>query len=310
MKKKLIWIIPLILMISIAGIYIYPVPEASFQDLASKVDSETVHSLLAFRELHPLQQVDVDGEIWNYIALGQGNETILFLHGMTGAADIWWLQMEAFQDDYRVISLTYPPVDTLAEMSLGVLSILYQEGVDKVKVVGSSLGGYLTQYLFVHYPERIERAVFANTFPPNDLIAEKNATIGKLLPYLPEWAIMGVLRGSFEGEVYSASGSSKLVLAYMLEQSYGRMDKAQVVSRFHCVVDPFNAPDIDALHIPVMILEADNDPLVDGVLREQLKAAYPSALVHTMHDVGHFPYLNDAEDYTELLRAFFDRAGK
>ncbi len=306
MKSKW-WLIPVIIALLVLIVYRYPVSKISFGALAGKVDSETVNSLAAFRSAHAPQTLDVGGDIWNYIAFGQGDETILFLHGMTGAADIWWLQMQAFQDDYRMISLTYPPVDTLADMSLGVLSILDQESVEKVIVVGSSLGGYLAQYLVARYPERIERAVFANTFPPNDLIAEKNATIGKLLPFLPEWAIMGVLRGSFEGDVYTASGNSELVLAYMLEQSYGRMDKAQVVSRFHCVVDPFIAPNIDMLDIPVMILESDNDPLVEAVLREQLQVVYPSALVHTLHNVGHFSYLNESDEYTKLLRSFFDR---
>ncbi|MBL7161969.1 MAG: alpha/beta hydrolase [Anaerolineales bacterium] len=305
MRWKLNWIITVVLILLIAGIYLYPVPDVSFEDLSSKVDPDAAASLLTFRQEHPLQQIDVDGVTWEYISFGEGDETILFLHGMTGAADIWWQQMVALSDRYRVISTTYPPLDNLEAMSQGVLAILEKEGVPTVSVVGSSLGGYFTQYLAANNPEMIERAVFANTFPPNDLIAEKNKTIGALLPYLPEWLVMNVLRGSFEGDVYTASGNSELVLAYLLEQSYGRMNKAQVVGRFHCVVDPFTVPDIEALGVPVMIIGVDNDPLVEEVLREQLKAAYPGATVHTLHAVGHFPYLNFPDEYTALLEEFF-----
>jgi pimeloyl-ACP methyl ester carboxylesterase len=91
----------------------------------------------------------------------------------------------------------------------------------------------------------------------------------------------------------------------MLEQVSGRMSKAQVVGRAKAVIEPFAPPDPAALGIAVMIIEADNDPLVEAALREQLKATYPSAQVHTLHAVGHFPYLNDAARYTDLLRAFF-----
>ncbi len=305
MFKNLKWVIPLVIVLIIASLYIYPVLNASFEDLSSKVDPDTVAALQTFRLEHPPHQVVVDGITWEYIAFGQGDESILFLHGMTGAADIWWQQMVSLSDRYRVISTTYPPVDTLEDMSQGVLAIIEHEGVSKVHLVGSSLGGYLTQYLVAHYPEKIESAVFANTFPPNDLIAEKNKTIGALLPYLPEWLVMNVLRGSFQGDVYTASGNSELVLAYLLEQSYGRMIKAQVVGRFHCVVDSFTAPDVETLGIPVMIIEVDNDPLVEEVLREQLKATYPDATVHTLHAVGHFPYLNESDEYTALLDGFF-----
>ena len=307
MREKLKWIIPLVLVIAIVAVYFRPIPSEPFEQIYAKVDVETLASLQDFRAAHPVQQLDVDGVTWDYVAMGQGEETILFLHGMTGAYDIWWNQLNAFEDDYRLISVTYPAVNTFAEMSAGILAILEKEGAEKFNIVGSSLGGYFAQYLLANYPERIERAVFANTFPPNDIIAEKNKSIGAALPYLPEWLIMDVLKGSIVENVYPAAGHSEIVLAYMMEQLGGRMSKAQEIGRFHCVVEPFEVADVEALGIPVLIIEADNDPLVELALREQLKETYPSAPVETLHDVGHFSYLNEAETYTEILRNFFTK---
>jgi len=303
-KKRLI---TLLLVLTIAAIYSYPVPQHTFEDLATDVNPATRQSLLAFRQAHPPQKLQVDDLIWDYLVLGQGEETILFLHGMTGAYDIWWQQMEALSDHYRVISVTYPAADTLEEMSRGVLSILDREGIQTFNVVGSSLGGYFAQYLITHHPERIEKAVFANTFPPNNLIPERNKTIGIVLPYLPAWLIMNVMRDSMENSVYPAAqiGDAGLVLAFGLEQTFGRMTKAQLIARFRCVVEPFEAANPAEFGIPVMIIEADNDPLVEPALREQLKAAYPSAQVHTLHNAGHFSYLNIPHVYTQLLAAFF-----
>lgn len=304
MHNQLKWMIPLVVVIIIAAIYLYPVPETSFEALAADVNPETAAALLDFREAHPPQQVDVDGVDWEYIAFGEGEETILFLHGMTGAADIWFQQMEALSDRFRVVSTTYPPVDSLEAMSQGVLAVLDQEGVSSASVVGSSLGGYFAQYLVANYPEIIERAVFANTFPPNDLIAEKNKTLGALLPYLPEWLIMKVMSGSMLESVYPAAGvgDAELVLAFGLEQTHGRMSKAQLIGRYRCVVEWFEAPNPD---IPLLIIEADNDPLVEPALREQLKETYPAAQVQTLHNAGHFAYLNIPQEYTAILEAFF-----
>lgn len=305
MRKKLKWIIPLGLLVLVAAFYLKPTPSEPFEEIYAKVDAERVASLESFREAHPVQELDVNGVTWNYVAMGQGEETILFLHGMTGAYDIWWNQLNAFEDDYRLISVTYPAVGTFEEMSAGVFAILEKEGVDKFSVVGSSLGGYFAQYLLAKTPERIERAVFANTFPPNDIIAEKNKGIGAALPYLPEWLIMDVLKGSIVENVYPAAGNSEIVLAYTMEYLGGRMSKAQEIGRFHCIVEDFDVADVDALGIPVLIIEADNDPLVELVLREQLKETYPSVSVETLHDVGHFSYMNEAEMYTGILYAFF-----
>ena len=85
------------------------------------------------------------------------------------------------------------------------------------------------------------------------------------------------------------------------------MSKAQVVGRYHCVVQPFIAPDLGALKIHVLIIEADNDPLVEEVLREQLKSTYPSAEVRALSGVGHFPYLNRATAYTDMTATFIGK---
>ena len=304
MRVKLRWWILIILIVVIAGVYLYPTPHKSFDELYAKVDAKTVASLTTFRQAHPVRTLNVGDVEWDYVSLGDGPETILFLHGMTGAYDIWWQQMEALQGEYRVISVTYPAANSLEEMERGVLAILDAENVEHFYVVGSSLGGYFSQYLVARHPQMVLGAVFANTFPPNDILAEKNKTIGTLLPYLPEWLVMNVLSSSMRDSVYPASGDSELVLAFGLEQTYGRMSKAQVLGRYRCVVEPFEAPDMAVLGIPVMIIEADNDPLVEKALREQLKETYSAAEVVTFSN-GHFPYLSMPDEYTSYLETFF-----
>ena len=301
MKKFLKGFFALILLL-IVGVYLYPTPKQPFDEIFSRVDGETIASLQAFRKAHPPQTLKISGAEWQYTTFGDGDETILFLHGMTGAYDIWWQVMNNLSADYRVISVTYPPLDSLAEMAEGVTAILDAEQIPTAHLVGSSLGGYFTQFLVANHPERIETAVFANTFPPNTLIAEKNKTLGGLLPFIPEWAVMGVLKGSAEESLYTAAGDSELVRAYVLEQAYGRMSKSQFLARYHAVIDSFEPP---TPTMPVMIIEADNDPLVEKALRDMLKDTYPQATVQTLEAVGHFPYLNEPDLYTGLLTEFW-----
>lgn len=308
MHSGLFYLISLVLAVSVLLLYMWPVPKHPFGKLFSRVDEKKTSSLRDFRANSPLKKFQTGRTVWEYLTLGQSREAILFLHGTTGAYDIWWQQMEALKDKFLVISLTYPPVSGLEKLGRGVLKILDLEGVEKANIVGSSLGGYLAQYLMSTHPERVKRAVFANTFPPNDIIAEKNRSLGAILPYLPAWFVMQKLRKSFYEKIYPASGHDELTLAYMLEQSYGRMGKAHLKSRFSCVVDAFVPVEPTALGIPVAIIEADNDPLVEKTLRERLKAVYPSATVYTLHNTGHFPYLNMPEQYTGILAGFFAEA--
>jgi maspardin len=298
------FLIILLSMIVIGVLYAFPIPKIPFEEIYRNVDSKTKASLRAFRSENPTKRLEVSGTSWEYLCLGEGEQTILFLHGMAGAYDIWWQQMMALKHRYRVLSLTYPQLDTLEALSHGIMAILEKEKAGTVNLVGSSLGGYLAQYLVAKNPRRFRTAIYANTFPPNDIIADKNRVIGRLLPFLPAWAVMLNLRKKTEQAIYPASGNSEIVRAYMLEQSYGMMSKAQFVARYHCVIDYFTPPAQKDRGISVLIIEVDNDPLVDNSLREMLKQTYPLAKVCTLHDVGHFPYLNEPELYTHHIKQF------
>lgn len=292
----------LVLVVLIAAVYLWK--PARPEDLYAGAPADKVASLQAFRENHPPARLNEDGKDWEYLAVGEGEETVLFLHGMTGAYDIWWQQIEALKENYRVVSVTYPAANSLVEMEAGVLAILDREGVEKFHVVGTSLGGYFAQYLVNKHPDRIASAVFANTFPPNDIIKEKNGTIGSLIPYLPEWFVMNVLRDSFASAVYPASGNDEMTLAFLNEISYGRAKKSQVAGRYQCVVEKFEPP-ADTT-VPLLIIEASNDPLVEETLRENLKSTYPQAGVVTV-DNGHFPYISSPGFYTERLVEFWEK---
>lgn len=299
MKK---WLIPLVLIIAIAAIWLWPVPHVRFDQLYARVPAEKAAALQTFRAENPPKSLVVHGVKWDYLSVGQGDQTILFLHGMTGSYDIWWQQIEGFKTDHRVIAVTYPAVGTLEGLEKGVLAILDKEGVTSFDVVGTSLGGYFAQYLVAKHPDRIQKAVFANTFPPNDLIKQKNGTIGSLVPYLPEWLVMRVLQGSFQNSLYPASGKDELTLAFLSEIAQGRMRKDQVAARYKCVVEKFDPPANTS--IPILIIEASNDPLVEPALRQQLKETYSGAKVVTV-DNGHMPYLATPDFYNQQLKDFF-----
>ncbi|MBN1531606.1 MAG: alpha/beta hydrolase [Spirochaetes bacterium] len=303
--KRALLIIPVVLVIAVAALYLFPCPSPPFTKIYGRVDQSIAASLASFRKDYSARELVVDGARWRYCVAGSGGRTVLFLHGMTGACDIWWQQVLDLQGDYRVLSVTYPPVRSLSGLAAGIMRVLDSEKIERVNVVGTSLGGYLAQYLVARHPERIDRAVFANTFPPNTIIARKNRAAGTVLPLAPSWVVMGILRKNTEEKLYPAAERSELVRAFMLEQSHGKMSRDQFIARYHCVIDPFTPPDVEALRIPVMIIESDNDPLVEPALRGMLKRTYPGARVVTLHNKGHFPYLNEPAMYTSLLRDFF-----
>lgn len=300
--------IPIILILILATVivvlYLIPAPKTKFSKLFAG-NIPLAHKLYNFRT-RPLSSVTVDGIRWEYYSGGMGNQTLLFIHGMEGTYDIWWNQILELEKDFKIITFTLPKkIASLEKASGGIRVILENENIEKTIIVGTSMGGYIAQYLVKIMPERIEKAVFANTFPPNRLISKKNKTKRKYLPLLPEIIIWGFVQKELKQRLLPAGNNNQILAGVMRGLSF---HKKQFINRYDIVVDWFEVtsetPTMKA--IPKLILESDNDPLIPILLRAKLRDTYPEARVHTFHMQGHFPYLNAMKEYNEVLRDFLE----
>jgi maspardin len=290
--------------LALLGVYTIPIPKASFRVIYSQVPQTLVAGLSSFRRRAPLKRLKAGRVTWHYHDEGAGGEAILFLHGMGGSGDIWFQQIEALKDGFRCIAATYPPLPSLDLLRSGILGILEQEQVSRINVVGSSMGGYLAQFLAGSDPGLVKRVVLGNTFPPNDLIPRRARMGVRYLPWVPEWAILAGVRKNTSRLLYPASGNCELVNAYLYEQTCGALRKQDFIARCACLCQSFRVPNLDALGIPALIITSGNDPMVEPDLQALLKETYPSAAVKTFASAGHFPYLNRPEEYTRALAHF------
>ncbi|PKP14409.1 MAG: alpha/beta hydrolase [Bacteroidetes bacterium HGW-Bacteroidetes-3] len=305
MKKKYFKISALILFLIVLVLYFIPASKSDFFKLYVNND-KPAQNLKEFKS-RATKEIVVDGVSWNYYAGGNGNKTIFFIHGMGGSYDLWWQQIIAFEKDYKVISYTLPAsINSLEKASEGIFKILEAEKVDKFYAVGTSMGGYIAQYLVNTIPSRIEKAVFGNTFPPNNLIAKENETKGKVIPYLPEIIISKLGEKKLNEEIVPAAKNSPLLKAFLVSLPFS---KEQFINRYYIVIDKFTAfsDSYNTKRIPKLIIESDNDPLIQPKLQKEIKELYANAEVFTFHNEGHFPYINASETYNKVLRDFLTK---
>src|ERR1700730_10715245 len=86
--------------------------------------------------------------------------TLVFLHGIGGAARAWRGQIDAFADRYRAIAWDMPgyggsaPLATVSIASLadGLQEFVQQTRATKPVLVGHSIGGMIVQQWLVKYP--------------------------------------------------------------------------------------------------------------------------------------------------------------
>lgn len=125
-----------------------------------------------FRCQFPQRKLVVDedsSKVWTLYDSGPKEVTcpLLCLPPVSGTADIFFLQLlRLHQLGYRVIALHYPTYWTLREFVFGLIKLLDQLRLDKVHVLGASLGGFLAQKFAdqtAHCP-RIHSLILCNSF--------------------------------------------------------------------------------------------------------------------------------------------------
>lgn len=292
----------LFLILCVSALYFIPSPQPSFATNYSQED-EISKSLEKFLAL-PTKSISYNDKEWIYNASGQGTKTVFFAHGMGGSYYMWWQQYFDLEKDYKIITYELPKgVNTLEEASQGIMAILEAEKVDKFSIVGTSMGGYIAQYVVNKTPERIDKAVFGNTFSPNNDIKKKNSWRRIMVPYLPEIVIYYLRNYNFKNGMSATSSMPHLIESYLCSVPF---NKKRFIERFQIVTDNFEFNKDKSLvdKIPKLILECDNDPLVNADLREKMKATYPNSEVYSFGNDGHIPSISKAKEYNKVLRDF------
>ena len=114
------------------------------------------------------EQVTVGGVGTRLLRAGQGDTTLLFLHGYGESLLSWRLVLDRFPRQYRVVAVDLPGFgladkpDTTYDVTFyrGWLGeVLARETRGPVVVVGHSMGGQLAAQLALDHPERVVAAV-------------------------------------------------------------------------------------------------------------------------------------------------------
>jgi pimeloyl-ACP methyl ester carboxylesterase len=98
---------------------------------------------------------------------------VLIFTGGWGGPELAYETILTLEKNHRVIVIDVGSIDQPAEMVEVAETIMDQEGISKVAVVGQSISGILGQVFFRQKPERVDRMVLALTPAPHQEKARK-----------------------------------------------------------------------------------------------------------------------------------------
>ena len=285
-------------------------PEATYRD----VPPEQRERLFTFRAAHSYRELSIDGTTWRYLACGQGDHALLFLPGAFLKADMWFNQILAFENEYRIIAPDAYALQGVFELDAiceALVRSLDAEQIDRATIIGLSAGGGVAQVLLQTHPERVERAVLSHCGVLEHSSEAERSTRRtlRLVRLLPAFVIRRVLKKMTTGTIPPSSQWGAFHEAYMKEV-LPNIDRATVVRFLRSGLEArrrfrFDSHVLESWPGSILILSSQDDALSTGSI-EKLNARYPRAETRFLDEGGHHTVFFFPQAYTAALREFLD----
>jgi len=253
----------------------------------------------AFLAETPETRIKINSRDWRAIRVGDSGPALVLIPGTLGRADIFWQQITALSGRARILSLSYPGTGGVADWAGDIAQIIKDQGMQGAVVLGSSLGGYLAQYLTVHYPSDIKGLIAANT-----LHSVKG--LDQMTPYKFDLINTPIdeLRAGFTTGLKSwldpANPYSDLA-GLLLAEVAGRIPEGELRARLQALK---TAPDLGVqslLGSAIFTVECDDDHLIPPPMRAAVRAILNPVRSFRFRAASHFPYVTRPDDYTAML---------
>ena len=258
----------------------------------------------------------VGGEVHYWISRTKDapKGTIVFSHGLTANHTMFEKQIEYFKNEYIVIAwdvpmhgLSVPYNDFSYENTARDLhQILEQEHIEKVCLVGMSMGGYPSQ-MFAHlYPKKVQCFIAVDTTPFGTAYYSKSDLwwLSKVKP-MANWFTDKMLRKSMAKSISVTDYSYNKMIEILAPLS-----KKQIIEQMDIAYGKFAQENRD-LHLtcPVLILLGDKDKT--GKVKRYCIAwadttGYP---LHIIENASHFSNGDNAEQVNSEIEQFVKQTG-
>jgi len=255
-----------------------------------------MNALELTRQKFVKESIDVNGVSVEIVRTRGRGQAVLMLPGAQGTAESFCHQLLAFGEDRDIIGVNYPGLDTVVAVADLLLALLARLGVQRFDLVGTSLGGYVAQWIAASQPRGLGRVVIGNSFmDPRPIQApEKLAALQAKSPEELKREVVERLKGSPASDFRSIM-LDLVGLQQPATQLIGRMLLVQRAAPLEADVPP---------DLPLLLVECDNDPLIPVAVREAIRDHYPNAERSQISGGSHYPFLLNPNDYNQAIGAF------
>lgn len=271
------------------------------------------------------QTVVLHGHELSYVDSGAG-PAVLFIHGILGSQRQWAHLVDNVDDDHRVLvpdlfghgESAKPMGDySLSAHAATLRDLLDHLGIDRVTLVGHSLGGGIAMQFYYLFPERVDRLVLVSS---GGLGREVNLILrSATLPGAKQ--VLSLVASAAVLDPLERLGRRAFRIGWRpspdidaIWQGFSSLADRESRNAFlataRSVID-FGGQTVSARDhlasvrpIPTLIVWGSKDRMIPAWHALAAERAMPDVRVELFEGAGHFPHLDDPDRFARVLRAF------
>lgn len=236
---------------------------------------------------------------------GGNGQPLVFLHGAGGHTG-WMGFLEELAARFQVFAPEHPgfgqsddPVwlDEIADLAYFHLDLLQALGLDKVHLMGTSLGGWVAAEMAVRSTARLASLT---------LVGAVGITAnGQPIPDIFRMPVEENLRRFYADQGRAVRRVADLATADMNIVAKNRATVMRLAyrPRFH---NPGLAQWLHRIDVPTLLLWGGKDGLVPPEFGEAYRALIPGSRLVVLPDAGHAPFDEQREAFVAAFREFVD----
>lgn len=270
--------------------------------------------LLGFVHWNFAQTVDHDGVSISYQAEGQGDTSLVFIHGWTIDQTYWQPQVDHFKNQYLVVTLDLAGHGksgadrkewTMEAFGNDVVAVIEKLDLQNIVIVGHSMGGSVMLEAVHQIPERIIAMVGVDNFKEvgSELTSEQQKEIEMFL---------GMMQTNY-GEVVDGYARNMLFTpesdSVMVDSVVQDMRSADPVMARNSLKHVMEASErevrlLQEASVRLFLIQSDMQPTDEKSLKKNLKQGYQ---ILSVGKTSHYPMIEVPDLFNarleEILRS-------